>query len=62
MNNANIIYPSEEFDSNYITSLRTEFVRQIKTRTVAQSRYETALNDDVVISRLFMRIILDENE
>jgi len=57
MNHATILYPFEEvLQENYINALKTEFVRQVKLRSVPQSKYETFFDDDVLISRLYVRI------
>lgn len=62
MNHATIIYPSEEaLGAAYLEALKTEFVRQTHKRLRPQSRFETAFDDDVVISRLYIRMKLDEN-
>ena len=62
MNKASIIYPSQEvLEDGYLEALKTEFVRQAYKRLRPQSRYETALDDDVIISRLYVRIKVDPN-
>jgi hypothetical protein len=62
MNHTTIIFPSEEvLGEGYLEALKTEFVRQAVTRLRPQSRYETVHDDDVVISRLYLRAKLDEN-
>jgi hypothetical protein len=62
MNHAIIKYPTEEvLGAEYIPKLKEEFVRQVTTRLKPQSRFETALDDDVLISRLYIRIKLDSN-
>jgi hypothetical protein len=60
MNTAHINYPSEEILGDaYVPELKKEFTKQALTRSVPQSRYETALDDDVEIGRLYTRIVTD---
>lgn len=60
MNTANINYPSEELlGDQYIPKLTEEFSNQVIKRTVPQSRFETALDDDVAIGRIYTRLKSD---
>lgn len=63
MNTANINYPSEELlGDQYISKLTEEFSNQVIKRTVPQSRFETALDDDVAIGRIYTRLKSDVPE
>jgi hypothetical protein len=63
MNTAQINYPSEELlGDQYLPELAKEFTSQVIKRTVPQSRYETALDDDIALGRIYTRLQVDVPE